>query len=88
MRLSEKSDAISEIKGTGASSVPAAGFVGDIEEEERAYVMMSVFSFSSSGHVHDSRERICKHLVNVIVLYVVVSVDRSSSKSERHHTHS
>ena len=60
MRLSEKSDAISEIKGTGASSVPAAGFVVDVEEEERAYVMMSEFSFSSSTcvRVHIVRIRV------------------------------
>ena len=55
------------------------------QQEELCVFLISALtnlSFYADGHVHDSRQRICKHLVNVIVLYVVVSVDHSSSKSE------
>ena len=55
------------------------------QQEELCVFLISALtnlSFYADGHVHDSRERICKHLVNVIVLYVVFSVYHSSSKSE------
>ena len=52
------------------------------QQEELCVFLISALtnlSFYADGHVHDSRQRICKHLVNVIVLYVVVSVAHSSS---------